>query len=229
METEERSDIKKKERRKRILERKEMEKERRRKEIQVAANALFLSKPYSQVTMEDIAAEVNLSPTTIYFYFKNKADLFGSLILLTLEELSDGVGKIYNDSSLSAEEKLFRVMTVFYEVYDDKNHKFKKLLDLFYFMSEGITSLEPDRISEIIAVNRQTTRMISSIYEEGAEQGLLVEDKGIVHMDIIWGMVTGIIMWVETKRLHDPSKDFSKTTLQKAFEIYMRGIRKIDN
>jgi AcrR family transcriptional regulator len=70
-------ELKKALRKKQIQERKEYEKDMRRRQIQAAAEKLFLTKTYSQVTMEDIAGKVKLSPTTIYFYFENKADLFG--------------------------------------------------------------------------------------------------------------------------------------------------------
>ena len=54
-----------------IQERKEREKERRRQQIIVAAKRVFSAKGFSKATMEDIAREVELSPGTLYIYFKN--------------------------------------------------------------------------------------------------------------------------------------------------------------
>jgi AcrR family transcriptional regulator len=55
-----------------IHERKEREKERRRQQIMVAAKRVFSVNGFSKSTMEDIAREAELSPGTIYLYFKNK-------------------------------------------------------------------------------------------------------------------------------------------------------------
>jgi len=53
-----------------IQERKKREKERRRQQIMIAAKRVFSVKGYSKATMEDIAKEAELSPGTLYLYFK---------------------------------------------------------------------------------------------------------------------------------------------------------------
>ena len=58
-----------------IQERKEREKERRRQQIMVAAKRVFSEKGFNKATMEDIAHEAELSPGTLYLYFKNKEEL----------------------------------------------------------------------------------------------------------------------------------------------------------
>ena len=70
-----------------IAERKKKEKERRRQQILVAAKRVFSIKGFSKATMEDIAREAELSPGTLYIYFKNKEDLYASLSLRILQFL----------------------------------------------------------------------------------------------------------------------------------------------
>jgi len=53
-----------------IKERKEREKERRRQQIIIAAKRIFSAKGFNKATMEDIAKEAEISPGTIYIYFK---------------------------------------------------------------------------------------------------------------------------------------------------------------
>nr|WP_243686751.1 helix-turn-helix domain-containing protein [Methanobacterium formicicum] len=59
-----------------IQDRREREKEQRRNDILKAAEKLFLSREYDNVSMNDIAREVELSKATIYLYFENKEELF---------------------------------------------------------------------------------------------------------------------------------------------------------
>lgn len=58
-----------------IAERKEREKQQRREEIIQAAEKIFYSVGLEHATMDDIAAEAELSKGTLYLYFKNKEKL----------------------------------------------------------------------------------------------------------------------------------------------------------
>lgn len=79
-----------------IRERKEREKERRRQQIIVAAKRVFTSKGFNKATMEDIAQEAELSPGTLYLYFKNKEELYASLSLRILQYLHIRVEHVNN-------------------------------------------------------------------------------------------------------------------------------------
>jgi len=60
--------------------RKEHEKNARRNEILEAGLQLFAEKDFHEVTVDEIAERVGLSKGTLYLYFKNKDDLFFSII-----------------------------------------------------------------------------------------------------------------------------------------------------
>ena len=60
---------------------KEQEKEQRRNYITDAAEKLFFSRGYDNVTMDDIAKEVGLTKKSIYLYFKNKESLYFAIVL----------------------------------------------------------------------------------------------------------------------------------------------------
>ena len=64
-----------------ISERKTREKEQRRKEILDTAERLFFSRAYDDVSMDEIAREVELNKATLYLYFKNKEALFAAIVL----------------------------------------------------------------------------------------------------------------------------------------------------
>ncbi|NIR14250.1 MAG: helix-turn-helix transcriptional regulator [Desulfobacterales bacterium] len=55
-----------------IEERKEREKQMRRRQIIDAAEKVFAEKGFSGATIENIAEQAELSPATLYLYFKNK-------------------------------------------------------------------------------------------------------------------------------------------------------------
>jgi len=72
-----------------ISERRKREKEQRKTEILNAAERLFFSRSYEDVTMDNIAQEVELNKATIYLYFKNKEALFATIVLRGVQILRD--------------------------------------------------------------------------------------------------------------------------------------------
>ena len=59
----------------------EQEKEQRRNYILDAAEKMFFSRGYDNVSMDDIAGEIGLNKATLYIYFKNKESLFFAVVL----------------------------------------------------------------------------------------------------------------------------------------------------
>lgn len=74
-----------------IAERKLEEKQEMHKRILNGARKIFLQKGYDQTSMRNIAQEINYSPGSIYFYFKDKSEIFHELhkegFLLLLNQL----------------------------------------------------------------------------------------------------------------------------------------------
>ncbi len=78
-----------------IQERKRRERKRRRRQIMTAARKVFSIKGFTKTTMEDIAREAELSPGTLYLYFKNKEELYASLSVEILEHLHNRLKRVY--------------------------------------------------------------------------------------------------------------------------------------
>ena len=70
-----------------VKERRAREKEQLRHQILSAARELFVNEGYENVSMRKIADKIEYSPTTIYLYFKDKADLLDSVCKETLLSL----------------------------------------------------------------------------------------------------------------------------------------------
>jgi len=153
-----------------IQERKEREKERRRQQIMVAAKRVFSDKGFNKATMEDIAQEAELSPGTLYLYFKNKEELYASLSLRILQYLLIRVEHVNDDKETDPEEKLKALMDAMYDVYE-----FDPLIiiNMFHLQSsETLRNLSPQLMEEIKNLSRKSLGSIAKIFENGVEQGL---------------------------------------------------------
>lgn len=81
-----------------IAERKLEEKQEMHKRILNGARKIFLEKGYEQASMRSIAQEIRYSPGSLYFYFKDKSEIFHELhkegfrLLLNQLKVLDKVG-----------------------------------------------------------------------------------------------------------------------------------------
>ena len=80
-------------------ERRAREKEQLRHQILSAARELFVNEGYENVSMRKIADKIEYSPTTIYLYFKDKADLLDSVCKETLLSLLNTLELLKRDKS----------------------------------------------------------------------------------------------------------------------------------
>lgn len=204
-----------------IQERKEREKERRRQQIIVAAKRVFSDRGFNRATMEDIAKEAELSPGTLYLYFKNKEELYASLSLRILQYLHIRVGHV-RDEKGTPEHKLQALIEAMYDVY-----AFDPLIliNMFHLQSsETLKNLSPELMEEIEDLSRKSIEAISSIFKEGIDQGSFVDRHPVALADIFWALFSGVILWNTSKRIIDTRKDYLMQTLQAAFEVFGRGV-----
>ena len=207
-----------------IQERKEREKERRRQQIIVAAKRVFSKKGLAKTTMEDIANESELSSGTLYLYFKNKEELYASLSLRILQFINIRIGQVIADNGGGPSEKLDRLIEAMYEVYEFDP---MVIINMFHLQSsETLRNLSPELLTEIKTLSRRALGHISSIFQEGIDQGIFIDRHPTALADVFWSLFSGVILWEASKNVIDEDKDYLKTTLALAFDLFCRGLKK---
>jgi AcrR family transcriptional regulator len=207
-----------------IQERKEREKERRRQQIMVAAKRVFSGKGFNKATMEDIASEAELSPGTLYLYFKNKEELYSSLSLRILQYLLIRIEHVSSEKDLDPKEKLKALTESMYDVYE-----FDPLIiiNMFHLQSsETLKNLSDDLMNEIKELSRRSLGTMAIIFEEGIQQGVFIDRHPTALADIFWSLFSGIVLWMTSKKIINEEKDYLKPTLDVAFEIFTKGLMK---
>ena len=210
-----------------IEDRKEREKEQRRRQIISAAEKVFAAKGFSGATMETIAEQAELSPATLYLYFKNKDELYASLNLKMLGVLIEKMEGVYHQDGLNPDEKIKSLEKALFEVYE---HDPLNVINVLRFQSsEELRKLSPELSSQIKDSARKYLRAIAGIFEDGVREGTFLDRHPTAFADIVWGLFAGLVLWEHTKKGFDSRKDFLRPTLGLAIEILSRGIKKIDN
>ncbi len=206
-----------------IYERKQREKEQRKLEIINAARKVFSNKGFNSATMEEIASEAELSPGTLYLYFKNKEELHTSLSIEILKHLADEIQKVVAQD-ITVEEKIERFRDVFIDVYDyDSNI----LINLFHLQSgETLKNLSEEVLKQIKEHSASAHGAIIDVVKQGIDEGTLIDEHPVALADVLWASYAGIVLWVDSKRLLNDQKDFVKPTLKTAFKIISTGLKK---
>ena len=205
-----------------IQERKQRERERRRQQIIVAAKRVFSEKGYSKSTMEDIAREAELSPGTLYLYFKNKDELYASLSLRILQYLNIRLEDVKKEKDIEPRQKIAAIKEALFDVYQFDP---MILINMFHLQSsETLKNLSSPLLENITELSRNSLAILAEIFKGDSGQDLLASHHPTAIADIVWSLFTGVILWEESKRMIDNEKDFLKQTLDVAFEIFARGI-----
>ncbi len=164
-----------------------------RRKILDRARYLLVKEGYSGLSMRKIAQAVGYSATSIYLYFKNKDELFHTLILEGLEKLymhlSEGL-----EERKEPEERL-RMLCERYLTFGLANPEYYEIM----FM------LHPEKSSRFPREHYRRGRRNLSLFiqtlEEGVRQGIFHCQDVAVSASVIWMFLHGAVSLVLAHRL----------------------------
>jgi AcrR family transcriptional regulator len=207
-----------------VTERKEREKKMRRDQIQMAAKQVFLDRGFHAATMEEIAEAAEFSVGSLYQYFVSKDELYASLNILSLQFLDKEITKIKNRKNSNGQQKLRALHKALLKTYEYDPLILRNILHIQLDGNLGLLSEE--LLSQIQELTQKCVRGIASLFEEGIRKKEFRNHHSMALTDIAWGMFTGIVVYETSKTQLNPRKDYLKSTLRKAFEIFHKGISK---
>jgi AcrR family transcriptional regulator len=162
------------------LERREKEKEQRRKLILDAAQTLFFSKHYDEITIEEIAEKSQLAKGTLYLYFKSKEALYsavalrGALIMNAM--FKDAAGK--RQSGL---EKTSAIGEAYYEFYKRHNQYFRMLMEAENLL---VATTDDVNAAELMQASHESLKILSDAVILGIKDGSIKPDLDPIQTSI---------------------------------------------
>lgn len=115
-----------------IVERREREKKQRQHDIINAAEKLFFSRGYDDVSMKDIASEVDLSKATLYLYFQNKESLFFAIVLRGTRILNSMIRE-----AIEKEDKGIEKVAAYRRAYNQFTQKYPDYIQIYNYFQSG--------------------------------------------------------------------------------------------
>jgi AcrR family transcriptional regulator len=180
-----------------IAERKEREKQKRRKDIIDAAERIFFKKGLENASMDEVAAEAELSKGTLYLYFKSRDDLRFALFMRGM----DGLMKMMNEE-LSGENdgyhNLIRLAGSFIRFSRDYPDYFNLFM---HFESRRMKDLNIDHDRLIAYLREQSPlALVSEYVKRGIEDGSLRDDiSPEMFSATLWSQMLGVLMILNKK------------------------------
>ena len=172
--------------------------------------------------MEDIAREAELSPGTLYLYFKNKDELYASLSLRILQYMNIRLADLKKEKDSNPEQKIASIKVALYDVYQFDS---MILINMFHLQSsETFKNLSSPLLENITELSRNSLQILVDIFKNSSGRDTFLNRQPTAVADIVWSLFTGVVLWEGSKRMIGDDKDYLKPTLDIAFEILSRGI-----
>jgi TetR/AcrR family transcriptional regulator len=169
-----------------ITDRKQREKEQRRNSIITAAERLFYSRGYDNVSMDDIAQEAELSKGALYFYFKKKDSLFFAIVSRKQTELVDHMAERLKDEATGG-EKLRAIIECSVD-FTKKNPEYNDMACTFgpVIMSR----MDGDDEKLFAEKTNEYNALLFDAIKEGREDGTIRKDLDAVLMGFYITLIT---------------------------------------
>jgi AcrR family transcriptional regulator len=183
--------------------------EKKREKILTTAARLFATRPFHQVRLEDLAAEAQVGKGTLYIYFKNKEDLYCSLIHDGFVRLNEQFKlQISEDTPpVDALKRIVRHVVAFAMAYP-----------YFYELmrSMGITLKDHKGLCQ---QRRAMIGAIENILRRGVRQGIWFDPHPDLTANFIPGMVRAAI-------LYGPKNVDENALVEQILRLLRQGLQK---
>ncbi len=126
-----------------IGDRREREKKQRQHDIINAAEKLFFSKGFDNVSMKDIAGEVELSKATLYLYFQNKDSLFFAIVLRGTRILNSMIR-----DAIGNQNKGFDKVAAYMNAYNEFTEQYHEYIQIYNYFQSGRFNLADTSFNE---------------------------------------------------------------------------------
>jgi len=207
-----------------IAERKEREKQQRRLEIIQAAEKVFFSMGLEHATMDDIAAEAELSKGTLYLYFKNKEMLHVEVarraIILLNRFTREAAEKV--DTAIEKLGQMGLATIEFSRTHPDQMKAIQGLM----IKDPGGLELTSGEVQSIV-YGDSSVGMLIQVVEQGMQDKEIRSDIPaplIAHT--LWMQMMSVIQFVNTEQaLIEILELSSEKVFEIHFELVLNGIK----
>ncbi len=180
-----------------------------------AAEQLFVSRGFDQVTLDEVSRKAHVGKGTIYLHFANKEDLYAQVILCGLDEICEEIGK-HAAGCQTPDEKLFATAKALRDFYRRRRGLIRALYTEEFRRKLSCKSLHDDLHER----QQRLVRQVGAIISAGAKSGAFRSD--------VPPMVTARVFLAslrEAARTNHTNRS-PPVSLNRLLGLFLDGIRK---
>jgi AcrR family transcriptional regulator len=201
-------------------ERREREREQRKNHILDTARALLFEKGLNATSINQIAKRSEMSVGAIYFYFKDKEELFAALQVEGLELLHKTIHKSL-DTKSTPEEKVRSIASAYLH-FSEKHKNYFDVIN--YFLTSPETIFPPELKNKIDAHGNASISTLTAAIREGIDNGYFKAIDPRRQAIILWSTFNGIIQLKKLKKTI-LAKDEYQSLYNEALDRFLDGLR----
>ncbi len=193
----------------------------KKKEIIEAARNRFAHYGFSKVTMEEIAADVEMGKASLYYYFPAKEDLFKAVIQKEQELFVKEIEAL-TSKNLSSEKKLKEYVTKRLEY-------FQQLVNLGTLHVHSFVDIKMMFKELFREFEKQELVLLQKIIKEGKKNGefdkKLTKEATKIFLHLLQGLRLRTIKSVNDNRMKKVNYDELREDMLFFVDIFLKGIR----
>jgi len=201
---------------KKTLSRREREKLMHRSQMLEAALQLFSEKGYHNVSMHEIAEKAEFAIGTLYKFFRNKEDLYKTLIMEKSREYHHTLMEVINK-----EEDVVSILKSYIAAKAELFTESLQVLRLYFAETRGASfNIQAGLDHDIQKLYDKFLEQLASVLEKGVRQKVL-RDIDPYHMAVaIEGLSNAFLFcWLENPEQHPYEANTTAIT-----EIFLKGV-----
>ena len=168
------------------------EKARRQQEILEAAKEVFFQKGIHRATVDDVAAQAEVSKGTVYLYFQSKESILAHLLLEGLSTLLSQLEAAYApNEALATEKRLRQLVEAYWQFAQTHPHHFRLLLALDRGRFRERVSTE--MYQEILTESTRGLELAAKAIRRGMEEGVFTVHEPLLAAGVLWGALNGAL------------------------------------
>lgn len=205
------------------LNRRRRERKERRESILRAARKQFFSRGFSLTTVDDIAAEAEISKGTIYLYFPSKETLLANLLEEGLDLLVDHLASAFDLSvGQPAAFRLDSLASAYLSFFQQHPHYYRLLMA--FDRREFQESVDAGLYREILGKSNRGLLYVVQAIEQGVHEGVFHVRDPRQAAGAIWAMLHGVYAILGHPLRQEMVTSDLRTLYQVALDLAIRGL-----
>jgi AcrR family transcriptional regulator len=205
------------------VERRKKEKENRKNAILKTARKLFFDKGFKSVTIDNIAAKVELSKGSIYLCFESKEEIYFQVLIADNIEANKR-NSYYLTKEAPASELLIEFAHNYVDYFLGNNELFRILMT--FMMHSDQMNLTEEQNRELIRTTNDNIKVVSEIIQKGINTGEFSAPINLQQVqNAIWGLLNGIISLYLFTGNQAKRSERIHTTVKESLEVIIKGLK----